>query len=82
MKKEFHLRKRKWNLMKKDSGDPENFLYGILLFNRHNGQLFFRSSLTAAIMMFIFKKGSRNASDNGRESEESVRNYESISDRP
>jgi len=34
------------NLMKKESGDPKNFLYGTSLFNRHNGKLFFRSSLS------------------------------------
>ncbi len=32
----------------------------------------------SAVMMFVFKKGSRNAFNNERESEEFVRNYESI----
>lgn len=34
--------------------------------------------ITAAIMMFIFKKGSRNAFNNERDSEEFLRNYERI----
>lgn len=34
--------------------------------------------ITAAVMMFIFKKGSRNAFSNERDSEEFLRNYERI----
>ena len=32
--------------MKKDFGDRKNFPYGTSLFNRHNGKLFSRSTLT------------------------------------